>query len=225
MSPGAVAAPRRGGLVAEGRTKRWYETDRLETLLVEFNDPAAAQISTKLFQVLESKGVPTHFEQSAGERALLVKRLAMIPLIVTVRNRMAGPMARALGLEPGTALAAPTYELHRKSSALGNPLVNEHHALALRWATEDELRAIRERSVSAALVLTKFFQEREFELVDVSFEFGRFKGKVLLGDELSPETMRLWPQGTKPQDPDLFSPESQGAAALVRQIASRVTGT
>ena len=229
----AVKAVAKGPLAIEGRTKRFYEADRAEWFIQEFTDQTpqgqtvpgkgiwCAQVSAKLFQVLESKGIPTHFERVAAEGEILVKRLAMIPLQVTIRNRVAGTMAKSLNLEEGAALAAPVFELHYKAESLSNPLVNESHVLALQWATEDELKVIRERSTNVSLVLAKFFEERAFELIDLTLEFGRFRGKVLLGDEISPDTLRLWERGMRPER-DLFHPEFRNAGSFYREIAARV---
>ncbi len=187
----------RGKLITEGKTKRIYETDDPDRAILEFIRPTAGlQISAKLFQVLESKGVATHFDKILSETEMLVARLGMLPFTVTVRNRAAGEFCRLFGVEEGTELATPVYELHFKSDSLKDPLVNEYQLLALKMATEEELKVMRERSLQVNHILRHFFEERDLELVDFRLEFGRSKGKILLGDEVSPQSCRLWENQT-----------------------------
>ncbi len=189
---------KKGALLCQGKAKKVFETEDSERVILEFAARVAQNnaVSAKLFRVLESKGVATHFEQILSDREMLVKKLAMIPAQVTIRNRVAGGMTKLFGLEEGTALACPVYELHYKSDPLGNPLISEHHLLGLKIATEEELKVIRERSFQVNNILRPFFEERELELIDFTLEFGRAKGKILLGDELSLESCRLWEVGT-----------------------------
>ena len=233
----------RGPLLTEGTTKRLYETAQPDAAILEFTDrptacqPSApavpgkgawnAKISARLFQLLESKGVNTHFEAVVSEAELLVKRLNMIPLAVVIRNRAAGRLAKRLGLEPWSALANPVVELRYRSAALEDPWVNESHVLALRLATEEELKVIRERSSSILAVLTKFFQERDLDLIDLTLEFGRFRGRVVLGDELSPDTIRLWERGVPlPTDADLFlQRDLRGTRQAYQEVGRRVLET
>lgn len=197
---------KKGKLLTEGQAKRFYETDQSEWGILEFSNPATAEISATLFKVLESKGVATHFEKLLSDGQMLVKRLAMIPIKVTIRNRLTGEMARLFGMEEGTTLVCPVYELHYKSKNLGDPLINDYHLLALKMATEEELRVIRERSFQGNHVLKQFFEEKNLELVDFQLQFGRAKGKVLLGDEISSNTCHLWDVKTgKKFEKDLFS--------------------
>ncbi len=189
---------KKGALLYQGKTKKVFETKDPERVILECAARGAQNnaVSAKLFRVLESKGVATHFEQLLSEQEMLVKKLAMIPVQVTIRNRVAGGMTKLFGLEEGAALACPVYELHCKSDPLGNPLINEHHLLGLKIATEEELKVIRERSFQVNNILRPFFEERELELIDFTLEFGRAKGKIFLGDELSLESCRLWEIGT-----------------------------
>lgn len=189
---------KKGPLIYQGKAKKIFETEDFERVILEFSARTAQNnaVSVRLFRVLESKGVATHFERVLSEREMLVKKLAMVPVQVTIRNRVAGGMTKLFGLEEGAALACPVYELHYKSDPLGNPLISEHHLLGLKIAAEEELRVIRERSFQVNNILRSFFEERELELIDFTLEFGRSKGKILLGDELSLESCRLWELGT-----------------------------
>ena len=212
---------KKGDLLYEGKAKRVYETDDPDLVIMEF--ARSNQISAKLFQVLESKGVATHFVKTLSEKEMLVRRLQILPVEVTIRNRVAGGMAKGLGLEEGLALACPVYELHYKSDPLGDPLINEYHLLALKLATEEELKVIRERSFQVNNILRHFFEERSLELIDFNLEFGRAKGKILLGDEISPDTCRFWEVGTgKKLDKDLFRRDLGDVETAYQEILQRV---
>ena len=231
---------KKGKLLYEGKAKKVYETDDPDFVWMEFTDRATAfnaqkmgtisakgvvnnRISAKLFQVLESKGVATHFLQLISENEMVVRRLQIIPVEVTVRNRVAGGMAKLFGMEEGHRLACPVYELHYKSDALGDPLINEYHIVALQMATEEELKVIRERSFQVNNILRHFFEERGMELVDFKLEFGRARGKILLGDEISPDTCRLWEMGTgKKMDKDRFRQDLGDVESVYQEVLQRV---
>jgi phosphoribosylaminoimidazole-succinocarboxamide synthase len=200
-------------LLLDGTSKRVYATDNPGLLIQEFKDDQAAhggqkktvipgkgaannKISAKLFEVLESKGVSTHFVKTAGESEMLVKKLDMIPIEVTIRNIVAGGMSRLLGIEEGRALKEPVLEFHYKNDALCDPLINEYHIKALELAKEKELDVIRKRSFEVNNIMKIFFNERGLDLVDFKIEFGRIKGKLIVGDELSMDTARVWEKRT-----------------------------
>jgi len=155
------------------------------------------QISGALFRLFQKNGIPTHFVEGLGERDMLVRRLEMIRLEVVLRNIAAGSLAKRLGMEVGTTLPAPVLELYYKSDALGDPLLNEYHVRALGLASSEELRAIRETTFRANGVLLPFFAEREILLADFKLEFGRHKGALLMGDELTPDGCRFWDRTTR----------------------------
>ncbi len=205
---------RRGRKIYEGKWKILYETDNPGLLIQRFKDtPMLArsvrrvkmakrgamknQISAALFALLHKNGIPTHFMGLAGERDMLVRRLEMIRLEVVLRNVAAGSLAKRLGMEVGTTLPAPVLELYYKSDALGDPLLNEYHVRALGLASSEELRAIRETTFRANGILLPFFAEREILLADFKVEFGRHKGALLLGDELTPDGCRFWDRTTR----------------------------
>lgn len=154
---------------------------------------------------------------------MLVKRLQIIPLEVTIRNIVAGGMATLLGLEEGMVLKRPVFEWHYKSDALGDPLINDDHILALELATPEELQTIRQRSLEVNEVLRQYFAKRAIDLVDFKLEFGRFRDQILLGDEISPDTCRFWEQGTKRKlDKDRFRRDLGDVEAAYQEMLRRV---
>ena len=234
------AEVKKGKFLYEGKAKKFYETDDPDLGIFEYTDRATAfnaqkvgtitnkgvvnnQVAAKLFEVLESKGIATHFVKLLSEREVLVKKVEIIPIEVTIRNRVAGGMAKLFDIKEGTELAQPVYELHYKSDELGDPLINEHHVIGLGIATEEELKIIRERSFEVNNVLKAFFEERNLELVDFKLEYGRAKGKILLSDEISPDTCRLWEIGTgKKMDKDRFRRDLGEVEDVYQEVLRRV---
>ena len=206
----------------EGKAKRIFSTEDADIYIQDFKDDATAfdatkrgtiqnkgvvnnKISAKLFELLASKGIPTHFIKLLSDNEMAVKKVEIVPVEVTMRNIVAGGMAKALGMEEGIILDAPVYEYHYKNDALHDPLINNYHIAALKIATEDELDKIKELSFKINDILKEFFAERNLDLVDFKLEFGRCKGEIILADEISPDTCRLWEKGTKRKmDKDRF---------------------
>lgn len=227
-------------LIYEGKAKKLYETDDKDLLIQEFKDDATAfdatkrgtiagkgvvnnKVSSALFKLLESKGIHTHFVKLLSDREMLIKRLEIVPIEVTIRNVVAGGMAKLLGLEEGMVLKESVLEYHYKSDKLHDPLINEYHIRALGLASEDTLRIIRERSFEINDILKDFFEKRELDLVDFKLEFGKYKDKMLLGDEISPDTCRLWEQGTKRKlDKDRFRRDLGDVEEAYQEILRRV---
>lgn len=231
----------RGELIYEGKAKKLYLTDDPEILLQEFKDDATAfnaqkrgtiagkgevnnQISAHLFEYLEKKGIKTHFVKLISDREMLVKKVQIIPLEVTIRNIVAGGMAKMLGIEEGIILKKPVFEWHYKSDALGDPLINDDHILSMNMATEEELEFVKATSFKVNAHLMQYFKERKLDLVDFKLEFGRFQnGHVLLADEISPDTMRLWEEGTKKKlDKDRFRRDLGGVEEAYQEVLRRV---
>lgn len=224
----------------EGKAKILYATEDPLLVIQHFKDDATAfnakkrgtiinkgicnnQISAHLFQLLESKGVPTHFVERLSDRDMLVRKLQIIPLEVTIRNIVAGGMARRLGIEEGIVLKKPVFEWHYKSDPLDDPLINEDHIEALGMASPEELTEIRAQSVRVNDILKSYFTARKIDLVDFKLEFGRHQGKILLGDEISPDTCRFWEQGTKKKlDKDRFRRDLGDVEAAYQEIVRRV---
>jgi phosphoribosylaminoimidazole-succinocarboxamide synthase len=204
----------RGRKIYEGKWKALFEVQDPALLILRFKDvpvlPSVSrrvkvpkrgamknQISATLFTLFQKNGIPTHFVEVLGERDMLVRRLEMIRLEIVLRNIAAGTLARRLGMEVGTTLPAPVLEFYYKSDALGDPLLNEYHVRALGLATSEELRTIRETAFRANGVLLPYFAEREILLADFKLEFGRHKGALLVGDELTPDGCRFWDRTTR----------------------------
>ena len=213
---------KKGKMIYEGKAKKLYETDDPDLLIQEFKDDATAFDATKrgtirdkgvinnklseiTFRLLESKGVMTHFVKRLNDRDMLVKRLEIIPIEVTIRNVVAGGMAKMLALEEGTALKETVLEYHYKEDKLHDPLINDYHIRAIGLASASDLEHIRGVSFEINNILRKFFDENNLVLVDFKLEFGRCKKKILLGDEISPDTCRLWDKKTNEKlDKDRF---------------------
>ena len=231
---------RRGRRIYEGKWKLLYETQDAALLILRFKDvpmlPLAArtvkvpkrgvmknQISAALFMLLQKNGIPTHFVEMMGQRDMLVRRLEMIRLEVVLRNIAAGKLAKRLGMEVGTMLPAPVLELYYKSDALGDPLLNEYHVRALGLASSEELRAICEKTFRANAVLLPFFAEREILLADFKLEFGRHRGALLVGDELTPDGCRFWDRTTREKlGKDRLRRSPAREAAAYQEIFRRV---
>jgi phosphoribosylaminoimidazole-succinocarboxamide synthase len=204
----------RGRKLYEGKWKILFETDHPGRLIQRFKDaPTFAgsraplklprrgamknQISAALFALLQRNGIPTHFLEILSGRDMLVRRLEMIRLEVVLRNVVAGSLAKRLGMEVGSPLAAPVLEHYYKSDALSDPFVNDFHVNALGLASSEELRAMREMAFRANGILLPFFAEREILLVDFKLEFGRHDGRLMVGDELTPDGCRFWDRTTR----------------------------
>lgn len=231
-----------GTKLYEGKAKILYSTDNPHEVVQYFKDDATAfnaqkkgtimdkgvvnnRISTALFQYLQGKGIPTHFVKQLDDRAMRVKKLEIVPLEVTIRNITAGGMSRLLGIEEGIVLKPPVFEWHYKSDALGDPLINDDHIISMGWATAQELAHIRAESFKVNDALKAFFLQRQIDLVDFKLEFGRHQGAILLGDEISPDTMRLWELGTRRKlDKDRFRRDLGSVEEAYQEVLRRVLG-
>ena len=199
----------KGEMIYEGKAKKLYRVEDPEHLIQYFKDDATAfnaqkrgtiinkgvfnnKISERLFALLEKEGVPTHFIRRLSDREMVVKRLRMFPVEVVVRNVIAGSLAKRLGVPDGKEIPAPVLEFYYKADALGDPMINDYHIVALGLATENEIAAMKDLAFKVNGVLRMFMEAREMILVDFKLEFGDFHGEVTLGDEICPDTCRLW---------------------------------
>lgn len=230
----------KGKLLYEGKAKRVYATENPDLYIQEFKDDATAfnakkkgtiadkgvvnnKISAVLFDYLEKRGVHTHFVELLNDREMLIKKLEILPIEMTVRNVTAGGISKLLGIEEGIVLKKPVLEYHYKRDDLDDPLFNEHHIYALNIATEAELKLLDRESLKINEALKEFFLKRGLTLVDFKLEFGRHKGQVLLGDEISPDTMRLWEVGTnKKMDKDRFRRDLGEIEETYQEVLRRV---
>ncbi len=227
--------------IYEGKAKILYQTDDENYLIQYFKDDATAfnaakkgtikekgiinnQISSKIFQYLESEGIPTHFVKKLSDREMLIKNVKIVPLEVIIRNVAAGSLCRLLNLEEGRALACPTFELCYKEDSLNDPLINEYHVRALGLAEDKELKIMKDYSFKINELMKKFFSAVNVDLVDFKLEFGRYQGEIILADEISPDTCRLWEKGTgRKLDKDRFRKDLGNIEEAYQEILSRVS--
>ncbi|WP_066390886.1 phosphoribosylaminoimidazolesuccinocarboxamide synthase [Neobacillus mesonae] len=210
-------------LLYEGKAKRIYATDNEQIVLVEYKDSATAfngqkkaeitgkgrlnnEITSLLFSKLKEHGIDSHFIKRVSDIEQLVKKVTIIPLEVVVRNAAAGSMAKRLGIEEGRPLTTPLVEFYLKNDELGDPLVTKSHILELEAATAEEISVLREKALQINEVLSNFFADLGIRLIDFKLEFGKdSEGQILLADEISPDTCRLWDKKTnKKLDKDVF---------------------
>ncbi|HET6511003.1 MAG TPA: phosphoribosylaminoimidazolesuccinocarboxamide synthase, partial [Candidatus Kapabacteria bacterium] len=236
------SSPQKGKLLYEGKAKKvWEVVGDPDLVIQEFKDDATAfngvkrgswahkgevnnQMACFLFQKLESKGIKTHFVEQLAPNEMLIKRLEIVPLEVIVRNLAAGSFVKRYGAEEGREFAEPTFEFSYKKDELGDPLINDSHALALGIATEKEIEEIRSKALMVNTILKEFFRERGILLVDFKLEFGKHKGEILLGDEISPDTCRFWDAVTRKKlDKDRFRQDLGGVEEAYAEILQRVT--
>lgn len=228
--------------IYEGKAKKLYETEDKDLLIQEFKDDATAfdaakrgtimnkgvinnQLSAHIFTLLSKKGIPTHFVKRLNDRDMLVKKVQIIPIEVTMRNIVAGGMAKLLGLEEGKELKEPVLEWHYKEDALHDPLINDYHVKALGAATDKELEIIKKYSFKINELMKKFFDSKNIILVDFKLEFGRCKGRIILADEISPDTCRLWDKMTKEKlDKDRFRRDLGNVEGAYQEVLRRVMG-
>ncbi len=193
----------------EGKAKSLHSTENEDLVIQYFKDDASAfngikkgtivdkgvvnnHVSTTLFKFLEEKGIATHFVETLNDREMLVKKLNIIPVEVVLRNVVAGSLAKRMGAPEGQELKNPILEFYYKDDDLGDPMVNDYHILEFGLATRDEIEFLREVGFKVNALLFEFFKQRKIRLVDFKLEFGRHKGEILLGDEISPDGCRLW---------------------------------
>jgi phosphoribosylaminoimidazole-succinocarboxamide synthase len=224
----------------EGKAKVLYETPDPDLLIQHFKDDATAfnaqkrgtilqkgvlnnQISARVFEHLERQGIPTHYVRTLSERDMLVRRLEIVLIEVVVRNTVAGSLAKRLGLEEGTPLQSPVLEYYYKSDALGDPMINDDHIRLLGLASPAELQAIREQAMKINAALLQFFGQRDILLVDFKVEFGRHRGRLLLGDEITPDGCRLWDRTTREKmDKDRFRRDLGRVEEAYQEVHRRV---
>ena len=228
----------------EGKAKKVFATDDPEKLIVEYKDDATAfnglkkgtikgkgvinnQMSNRLMAYLEKQGVPTHYVQEINERETIVKKVSIVPLEVIVRNISAGSFAKHYGVEEGIVFDQPTIEFSYKNDELGDPLLNSYHALALKLATAEEIATIEKYAFKVNDVLKAFWLSAGVTLVDFKLEFGRLSdGTIVLADEISPDTSRLWDVKTHEKlDKDRFRRDMGGVEEAYAEIMKRMEET
>lgn len=226
----------------EGKAKKVFLTDDIDLVIQEFKDDATAfnnkkkgtiadkgvvnnAISCKLFTMLEEQGIRTHLVEKLSDREMLCRHLDIIKVEVVARNIAAGSLVKRYGFAEGTVLENPIIEFYLKDDELDDPLMNESHAVALGVATFEELAVLKTRAGAINALLKQFFADRKLKLVDFKLEFGRHKGEILLGDEISPDTCRFWDLETNEKmDKDRFRFDLGDVESAYSEVQRRVLG-
>lgn len=224
----------------EGKAKRVFKTDNPELLIVSYKDDATAfnglkkgtiagkgiinnKMSNLLMQRLERVGIPTHFVKELSERETLVKKVSIVPLEVIVRNIAAGSFSKRYGVEEGFVFETPTIEFSYKNDALGDPLINSSFARALGLASEEEIDTIKNYAFKINQILKRIFLAAGLKLIDFKIEFGRYHDKIILADEISPDTCRLWDVTTNEKlDKDRFRRDLGNVEEAYVEVFSRL---
>ena len=227
-------------LLYEGKAKQVYQTDNKDEYIVHYKDDATAfngekkgtivgkgvinnRMTNYIFQEIEKAGVPTHFVREISDRETEVKRVEIVPLEVIIRNVAAGSFSKKLGIEEGTKLLAPTLEFSYKDDALGDPMINDYYAIAIGAATREEIDKITEYAFKVNEFMKAFFLAAGIELIDFKVEFGRFHGEIILADEVSPDTCRLWDVNTREKlDKDRFRRDMGNVEDAYQEVFKRI---
>ena len=227
----------------EGKAKKVFATDDPSIVLVSYKDDATAfnglkkgtivgkgvinnRVTNFLMKMLEQNGIPTHYIEEISDRETLVKKVSIVPLEVIVRNIAAGSLSKRLGLPEGTKLSKTVLEYCYKDDDLGDPMVNEYHIMAMKWATKEELDLIASYSLKVNDILTEYLKDAGIELIDFKLEFGKTSdGTIVLADEISPDTCRFWDINTHEKlDKDRFRRDLGGVEDAYNEILRRLLG-
>ena len=230
----------KGEQLYEGKAKKVFLTEDPDALIVSYKDDATAfnglkkgtiagkgainnRMSNYLFQIIEREGVPTHYVQEISDRETVVRKVEIVPLEVIIRNVAAGSFSKRLGVSEGTELVEPTMEFSYKNDELEDPLINSYFAKALKLATQDELETIKKYAFMVNDILKVEFLKAGLRLIDFKIEFGRFHGKIILADEISPDTCRLWDAKTGEKlDKDRFRRDLGNVEEAYIEVAKRL---
>lgn len=227
-------------MLYEGKAKKVFKTAQEDVYIVDYKDDATAfnglkkgtivgkgvinnRMSNHMFRLLEKEGVPTHYIEELSDRETAVKKVEIVPLEVIIRNVSAGSFAKKLGMDEGIKLLTPTLEFSYKNDDLGDPMINDYYAIALGLATREEIDKITKMAFKVNEVLCRYFEECGIELIDFKIEFGRSKGEVILADEISPDTCRLWDIRTHEKlDKDRFRRDMGGVEDAYAEVLKRI---
>lgn len=230
-------------MLYEGKAKKVYTTEDPELYIVDYKDDATAfnglkkgtilgkgainnRVTNHLMKMLEGKGIPTHFVEQLSDRETVVKKVTIVPLEVIIRNIAAGSMSKRLGVEEGTVLPTTVLEYSYKNDDLGDPLINDYHALAMQLCTREELDQIASYAFKINEILKEYFKEVNVDLVDFKLEFGKLSdGTIVLADEISPDTCRFWDATTHEKlDKDRFRRDMDNVDEGYHEILKRLLG-
>ena len=225
----------------EGKAKKVYATDDPDIVIVDYKDDATAfnglkkgtisgkgvinnKMSNMMFRIMEQHGIPTHFVEELSDRETAVKKVQIVPLEVIIRNTAAGSFSKRYGVPEGTKLATTVFEFSYKNDDLGDPLLNDYHALALNLATQEEIDTIKNMALRVNDIMKEFFKGLNIDLIDFKLEFGRFHGQIILADEISPDTCRFWDMTTGEKlDKDRFRRDMGGVEDAYKEVFARLT--
>ena len=226
----------------EGKAKKVFKTDDPDCYIVYYKDDATAfngekkgtienkgvvnnRVSNHMFQILESKGIPTHYVEEISDRETIVKNVSIVPIEVIVRNIAAGSLSKRLGLPEGTKLKSTVLEYCYKDDDLGDPMINDYHVFAMGLATKKELDRIADISFKVNEIMSDYLKDLGIELIDFKLEFGRYKGEIILADEISPDTCRFWDSKTGEKlDKDRFRRDLGGVEDAYAEVLKRLLG-
>ena len=227
-------------LLYEGKAKKVYTTENPDVLIVDYKDDATAfngvkkgtivgkgvvnnRMTNHIIKMLEEKGIPTHFIEELSDRETAVKKVEIVPLEVIVRNVAAGSFSKKLGIEEGFRLLSPTLEFSYKNDELGDPMINDYYAVAIGAATREEIDKITELVFKINEILVDYFKSIKVDLIDFKVEFGRYKGQIILADEISPDTCRFWDSETHEKlDKDRFRRDLGHVEEAYEEIYRRI---
>ncbi len=227
-------------LLYEGKAKKVWTTEDEDVLIVDYKDDATAfngekkgtivgkgvvnnRMTNHVFKILETKGVPTHLVEELSDRESAVKKVEIVPLEVIIRNVAAGSFSKKLGIEEGRKLLEPTLEFSYKDDALGDPMINDYYAIGIGAATREEIDKITEYAFKVNEVLKEYFLGAGMELIDFKIEFGRYHGDIILADEISPDTCRLWDVNTHEKlDKDRFRRDLGNVEEAYNEVFKRL---
>ncbi len=227
-------------MLYEGKAKKVFKTDVEDVLIVDYKDDATAfnglkkgtivgkgvinnKMTNHVFRLLEKEGVPTHYIEELSDRETAVKKVEIVPLEVIIRNVSAGSFAKKMGMEEGIRFLSPTLEFSYKDDALGDPMINDYYAIAIGIATREEIEQITKYVFKVNEVLCKYFAGIGIELIDFKVEFGRYQGQIILADEISPDTCRLWDINTHEKlDKDRFRRDLGNVEDAYQEVFKRL---
>ena len=227
-------------LLYEGKAKKVYTTENPDVLIVDYKDDATAfngvkkgtivgkgvvnnRMTNHIFRMLEEKGIPTHYIEELSDRETAVKKVEIVPLEVIVRNVAAGSFSKKLGIEEGFKLLSPTLEFSYKNDELGDPMINDYYAVAIGAATREEINKITELVFKINEILVDYFKSIKVDLIDFKVEFGRYKGQIILADEISPDTCRFWDSETHEKlDKDRFRRDMGNVEEAYAEVFKRL---
>ncbi len=231
-----------GEMLYEGKAKKIFKTDKENEVIVYYKDDATAfnglkkgtiinkgimnnKITNFFFDLLGKQGIPHHIIKELSDREVLVKKVQIIPIEVVTRNIVAGSLSKNLGIPEGEKLASTVVELYYKNDEVGDPPINYYHAKAMKLATQEQIDTMEKYALKINEILSSYLAERGILLVDFKLEFGLYEGQVILADEITPDTCRLWDSKTmEKMDKDRFRRDLGNVEEAYQEVLKRLIG-